>query len=67
MSELGPINEEVPAFPLAGAGTAQLRSQAEKEGCTDFTPLWCGQNASGCKEVAAAELVRELAQGLRTD
>jgi nitronate monooxygenase len=65
MSELGPINEEVPPFPLAGAGTATLRSLAEKEGCSDFTPLWCGQNASGCKEVPAADLVRELAEGVR--
>ncbi|MEH6568357.1 MAG: nitronate monooxygenase [Halioglobus sp.] len=67
VSELGPINEQVPAFPLAGAGTAQLRSLAEKEGCADFTPLWCGQNASGCKEISATELVRELAQGAQTD
>jgi nitronate monooxygenase len=26
----------------------------------DFSPLWAGQNVSGCKEVAAAELTREL-------
>lgn len=65
VSELGPINEQVPPFPLASAGTAKLRSLAESEGRSDFTPLWCGQNASGCKEVAAADLVRELAEGFR--
>jgi nitronate monooxygenase len=61
--ELGPINEELPPFPLAAAGTAPLRSLAEKEGRSDFTPLWCGQNASGCKEISAVELVKELAVG----
>ena len=27
-------------------------------------PLWSGQNATGCKAIAAAELTRELARGL---
>jgi nitronate monooxygenase len=27
----------------------------------DFSPLWAGQNASGCKEIPAAQLTRELA------
>ena len=67
VAELGPINDEVPPFPLAGAGTALLRSLAEKEGCADFTPLWCGQNTSGCKEISATELVQQLAQGVKID
>lgn len=67
VAELGPINDEVPPFPLAGAGTALLRSLAENQGRADFTPLWCGQNASGCKEISATELVQELAQGVKTD
>jgi nitronate monooxygenase len=29
-----------------------------------FSPLWSGQNPSGCREVPAAELTRELAAGL---
>ena len=64
MKELGPISPAAPAFPLAAAAIAPLRAQAESLGSGDFSPLWSGQNASGCKEVPAAELMRELAAGL---
>ena len=30
----------------------------------DFSPLWSGQNASGCREVPAAQLTRDLAANL---
>jgi nitronate monooxygenase len=64
MRELGPISDAVPAFPLAAAAIAPLRAKAEANGKGDFSPLWCGQNASGCKEIPAAALTRELAAGL---
>ena len=64
MRELGPINIGAPAFPLATAAIAPLRAKAESQGSGDFTPLWSGQNATGCKEVPAAQLTRELAAGL---
>jgi len=41
-----------------------LRTKAEAKGSGDFSPLWSGQNATGCKEVPAAQLTRELAAGL---
>jgi len=63
MRELGPLSDQVPEFPLATAALAPLRARAEAAGATDFTPLWCGQNAGGCREIPAAELVRELARG----
>ena len=50
-----------PAFPLATAAIAPLRAAAEARGSLDFSPIWCGQNASGCKERPAGELTRELA------
>jgi len=50
-----------PAFPLATAAIAPLRAAAEARGSGDFSPLWCGQNASGCKELPAAEVTRALA------
>lgn len=59
--ELGPIGTQVPAFPLAPAALAPLRAEAERRGSGDFSPLWSGQNASGCRPIAAARLVRELA------
>lgn len=60
MAELGPMNAGVPAFPLATGAVMPLRSKAEARGSDDFSPLWSGQNASGCKNIAAAELTREL-------
>jgi nitronate monooxygenase len=61
MRELGPINAVAPEFPLATAAVAPLRAAAEKAGRGDFSPLWSGQNASGCKAIPAAQLTRELA------
>ena len=60
MKDLGPISAAAPAFPLATAAIAPLRAKAESGGSGDFSPLWCGQNASGCKEVPAAQLTRDL-------
>ena len=51
-----------PAFPLAAAAIAPLRKAAEARGSGDFSPLWSGQNASGCRAVSAAELTRGLFQ-----
>jgi nitronate monooxygenase len=63
MRELGPISLLAPAFPLATAAIAPLRNQAEGQGSGDFSPLWAGQNVSGCKAIGAAELTAELALG----
>ncbi len=61
MRELGAINAFAPSFPLATSAIAPLRAQAEAMGSGDFSPLWSGQNVSGCKAVSAAQLTRELA------
>ena len=61
MRELGSISAAAPEFPLATAAIAPIRAAAEKLGNSDFSPLWSGQNATGCKEIGAAELTRELA------
>jgi nitronate monooxygenase len=53
-----------PAFPLASATLAPLRAKAESRGSGDFSPLWSGQNTTGCKEIPAAQLTHELAAGL---
>jgi len=52
-----------PAFPLAGTALAPLRKAAEQAGCTDFTSLWSGQNATGCAAVPAARLTEGLVRG----
>jgi nitronate monooxygenase len=64
MRELGPMSAVVPEFPLASTALAPLRAAAEAAGSGDFSPLWSGQNPSGCKAVPAAELTRALAAAL---
>jgi nitronate monooxygenase len=61
MREVGPMNDAAPAFPTAAAYVAPLRAAAEAQGRDDFSMMWCGQNAGGCREISAAELTRTLA------
>lgn len=61
MREFGPISAAPPAFPLVTAAIAPLRTKAESQGSGDFSPLWCGQNASEGTESPAAQLTRALA------
>lgn len=60
MRELGPIGVAAPAFPMATSALAPIRAAAEAKGSGDFSPLWSGQNAAGCRAVPAAKQVREL-------
>jgi nitronate monooxygenase len=60
IDELGPLSSTAPAFPLAASALAPLRRAAESAGAGDFSPLWAGQNVTGCKEMGAAQLTREL-------
>ena len=60
MSELGPLSDAAPAFPLSTSALTPLKTAAEKLGRDDFSTLWSGQNASGCREIPAAELTRLL-------
>ena len=62
--ELGPISAAAPSFPLAAGAIAPLRAKAEGQGSSDFSPLWAGQNVSGCSEVSAAQLTRDLVGAL---
>jgi nitronate monooxygenase len=59
--EQGPISGAAPAFPLATGAVAPLRARAEAAGTGDFSPLWSGQDATGCREGPAAEVLRALA------
>ncbi|MGH9253071.1 MAG: NAD(P)H-dependent flavin oxidoreductase [Vicinamibacterales bacterium] len=62
--ELGPMSSATPDFPLAALAIAPLRAEAEGQGSWDFSPLWSGQNNSGCREVSARHLTHALAAGL---
>jgi nitronate monooxygenase len=63
MREIGPLSGDTPEFPLATSAIMPLRARAESQGSGDFSPLWCGQNPSGCRELPAGELTRGLAAG----
>jgi nitronate monooxygenase len=63
VKEVGPISAVAPAFPLAVSAVAPLRAHAESQGSSDFSPHWSGQNTTGCREIPAAQLTRELAAG----
>ncbi|WP_028021696.1 NAD(P)H-dependent flavin oxidoreductase [Enterovibrio calviensis] len=62
MAELDYMNPLAPTFPYASIEAAPLRSHAEQQGRDDFSPLWCGQNTSGCKAISAGELTKALAK-----
>jgi nitronate monooxygenase len=64
MREQGPMSALAPAFPLAAPAVAPLRARAERQGSGDYSPLWAGQNTTGCKAIPAADLTRELAAHL---
>ena len=61
--EIGPISPAALEFPLAASAVMPLRAKAESRGSTDFSWFWAGQNTSGCREVPAAELTAQLAEG----
>jgi len=60
---LGPLSHLAPAFPLASTAMAPLRARAEAADSSDFTPMWSGQNTSGCLTTSAAETTQRLAKG----
>ena len=61
MRDLGCIFAHAPEFPFAAAALAPLRAAAERAGRGDFSPLWAGQNATGCVTQPAAMITRALA------
>ncbi|MGH8187839.1 MAG: NAD(P)H-dependent flavin oxidoreductase [Steroidobacteraceae bacterium] len=62
--ERGPISAAAPSFPLAAHDVTPLRIKAESQGSADFSPLWAGQNVTGCREIPAGDLTQQLASRL---
>lgn len=60
--EQGPMSPVAPPFPLATAAVAPLRSAAEQQNNGDFSPMWAGQNVSGCRSIPAFELTSRLTE-----
>jgi nitronate monooxygenase len=59
--ELGPMADDVPAFPLAVGALQPLSVKSKARGSGDFTPLWSGQAAPFARGLRAKELTRVLA------
>ncbi|MEC9246755.1 MAG: nitronate monooxygenase family protein [Nitratireductor rhodophyticola] len=66
VSEVGPMSDRAPAFPLATAAVGPLRAAAEKAGVSDFSPLWAGQAAPLATPMPAGELTVKLARDAET-
>ena len=62
MRELGPMCDDAPAFPTAGAAMAALRAAAEARGSRDFSPLWAGEAAALARAEDAGTITRRLAR-----
>lgn len=60
VSEIGPLSDRVMDFPHSAGAIGALRSKAEASGSGDYSPLWCGQNPSGCREISAAQQLSTL-------
>jgi nitronate monooxygenase len=60
MRELGAMSPLAPNFPLATAAMAPLRAAAEAQGCSDFTPLWAGQNTAHMQTGPAADITHRF-------
>jgi nitronate monooxygenase len=60
--DVGPISQTLPDFPLPLGELSPLRTKAEQQGSSDFTPLWSGQAAALGREMPAALLTATLAK-----
>ena len=60
MRELGALSNLPPEFPLAAAALAPLRAKAEALCRGDFSPLWAGQNTTGCRNISATLMTDDL-------
>lgn len=61
MTELDYMSQLAPSFPHASIEITQLRAYAEKTGNEGFSPLWSGQNTSGCLAISAKDMTQILA------
>jgi nitronate monooxygenase len=59
-TEIGPWSDAPPDFPVPMGELSPLRGAAERNGSSDFTPLWSGQAAALALEAPARMLVEML-------
>jgi nitronate monooxygenase len=61
IDEIGPVHDEAPPYPLAGAVTMPLFRAAIEKGDFEFLPMLAGQSAALGEPRPATELTRKLA------
>ncbi len=52
--------EQIPAYPVQNALTADIRQAALRQGRSEYLSLWAGQGAGMARSLPAAELVQTL-------
>ena len=51
--------------PMAGVqGSSLAIAVSSAAGAGDFSSLWAGRNITGCRQIGAAELTRDLTRNL---
>ncbi|SJZ45331.1 nitronate monooxygenase [Enhydrobacter aerosaccus] len=60
--EVGPMNPDAPAFPLAAGASYPLRAASEPKGSSDFMPLWSGQAPTFAREMPTAALMARFVE-----
>lgn len=55
--------EDILPFPIQNAMTRAMRLEAAEKNNMDFMSMWAGQGAHLCRDLSAAELLRELVEG----
>ncbi|WP_281546567.1 nitronate monooxygenase [Pseudoalteromonas sp. PAR1] len=63
MQQLGAMPEQAPPFPYASIAMTALRSKAEANGDSGFTPLWCGERFIAREGINAKQITELLMQG----
>ena len=61
IDEIGPVREEAPPYPLAGATSLPLFRASLERGDFEFMPSLAGQNASFRSDASAEDLTRRIA------
>ncbi|MGV8897685.1 MAG: NAD(P)H-dependent flavin oxidoreductase [Burkholderiaceae bacterium] len=60
MQQLRPFEQQMPAYPIQNALTADIRQAAAKQGQLEMMSLWAGQGAGLARPMPAALLVQTL-------
>jgi nitronate monooxygenase len=66
MERMRPYEQDVPAYPVQNALTADLRQAAIKQNRMEYYSMWAGQGAGMSRALPAAELLAKLVEETRS-